>query len=242
MAVAPRITPSRVLLGIAIAAWVLLGFSAPWQSLADDATTATSVALLVWGWSLWLLTAIGLFVPSPISLTAIRCVTPIAVVASFAAVAPLAVFASVVMLVIGFSPLFADVMVQGGAYGEEKRFALRTPVPQMLPTFIAWGVLSFSLIGGSLFITSEKYAVGIPLAIVGLVLSTRVPKLLHRHSRRWLVIVPAGIVIHDHLVLAETVMSPRSVRTVTAALLGTTTSMFTETRESPRSKPVDRIS
>lgn len=210
MAVAPRITPSRVLLGIAIAAWVLLGFSAPWQSLADDATTPTSVALLVWGWSLWLLTAIGLFVPSPISLTAIRCVTPIAVVASFAAVAPLAVFASVVMLVIGFSPIFVDVMVQGGAYGEEKRFALRTPVPQMLPTFIAWGVLCFSLIGGSLFITSEKYAVGIPLAIVGLVLSTRVPKLLHRHSRRWLVIVPAGIVIHDHLVLAETVMSPRS--------------------------------
>lgn len=210
MATAPRITPSRILLGIAVAAWVLVGFSAPWQVLADDASTATSTALLVWGWSLWLVTAIELLVPAPISLTTIRCVTPIAVVASLISVSPLAVFASIVMLMIGFSPLFADVMVQGGAYGEEKRFALRTPVPQMLPTIIAWGVLSFALIGGSLYITSEKYVIGIPLAIVGLVLATRVPKLLHRHSRRWLVIVPAGIVIHDHLVLAETVMSPRS--------------------------------
>lgn len=210
MASEPRITPSRILLGIAVAAWATVGFAAPWHILGDDATTPTSVALLIWGWSLWLVTTIGFFVPSPISLTIIRCVTPIAVVASLGSVSPLATFASIVTLIIGFSPLFADLMVQGGAYGEEKRFALRTPVPQMLPTVIAWGVLSFSLIGGSLYITSGNYLAGIPLAAVGIVLATRVPKMLHRHSRRWLVIVPAGIVVHDHLVLAETVMSPRS--------------------------------
>ena len=210
MAIAPRITPPRILLGIAVAAWVTVGFAAPWQVLADDASTPTSVVLLIWGWSLWLVTAIELLVPSPLSLTTIRCVAPLAVISSLVAVSPLAVFASIVMLIIGFSPLFADVMVQGGAYGEEKRFALRTPVPQMLPTVIAWGVLSFSLIGGSLYITSTQYIIGVPLAPVGILLATRVPKMLHRHSRRWLVIVPAGIVIHDHLVLAETVMSPRS--------------------------------
>lgn len=210
MAIAQRIAPSRVLLGIAVAAWVMVGLAAPWQVLGDGASTATSTALLVWGWTLWLVTAIGLLVPSPLSLTTIRCATPLVVLASLMSVSPLAVFASIVMLIIGFSPLFADVMVQGGAYGEEKRFALRTPVPQMLPTVIAWGVLSFSLIGGSLYITSTQYIIGVPLAAVGILLATRVPKMLHRHSRRWLVIVPAGIVVHDHLVLAETVMSPRS--------------------------------
>lgn len=210
MAKAPQITPPRVLLGIAVLAWIVVGFASPWQILANDASTATSVVLLVWGWTLWVLTAIQLLVPSPISLTSVRCIAPIAVVASFAAVSPLAVFASVVMMVIGFSPLFADVMVQGGAYGEEQRFALRTPVPQMLPTMIAWAILSFALIGGSLFVADQQFIIGIPLSALGVVLATRVPKLLHRHARRWLVIVPAGIVVHDHLVLAETVMSPRS--------------------------------
>lgn len=210
MAVAPAITPTRVLLGISVATWVLVGFSAPWQTLADDASTATSIALLAWGWTLWVFTAIELLVPSPMSLTAVRCISPIAVIASFAAVSPLAIFASVVMLIIGYSSLFADVMVQGGAYGEEQRFALRTPVPQMAPTVVAWAIFSGALVGGSLLLTSQQYIIGAPLTILGIVLATRVPKMLHRHARRWLVIVPAGIVVHDHLVLAETVMSPRS--------------------------------
>jgi len=210
MAWATTITPPRILLGVSVAAWVVLGFASPWKILAEDASTATSLALLMWGWSLWVFTVIELLVPSPMALSAVRCISPIAVVASFIAVSPLAVFASVVVLIIGFSPLFADVMVQGGAYGEEKRFSLRTPIPQMAPTVVAWGVLSFALIGGSLFITDKQYIAGVPLTILGIVLATRVPKMLHRHSRRWLVIVPAGIVVHDHLVLAETVMSPRS--------------------------------
>ncbi|MGA0117972.1 MAG: hypothetical protein ACO3JF_06215 [Ilumatobacteraceae bacterium] len=210
MARALKITPPRIMLGVAVLAWIVVAVAAPWQTLADDSSTATSIAYLSWGWALWLVTAVALLVPSPLSLTAMRCISPVAVIASFGAVSPLSIFASLVALIIGFSPLFADVMVQGGAYGEERRFALKTPVPQMLPTVIAWSVLSFSLIGGTLLTTDEQFAVGIPLLVIGVILATRVPKLLHRHSRRWLVIVPAGIVVHDHLVLAETVMSPRS--------------------------------
>ena len=210
MARALKITPPRIMLGVAVLAWLVVAIAAPWQTLADDSPTATSIAYVSWGWALWLVTAVALLVPSPLSLTAMRCISPIAVIASFGAVSPPSIFASLVALIIGFSPLFADVMVQGGAYGEERRFALKTPVPQMLPTVIAWSILSFSLIGGTLLTTDEQFAVGIPLLVIGVILATRVPKLLHRHSRRWLVIVPAGIVVHDHLVLAETVMSPRS--------------------------------
>ena len=210
MARALKITPPRIMLGVAVLAWLVVAIAAPWQTLADDSPTATSIAYVSWGWALWLVTAVALLVPSPLSLTAMRCISPIAVIASFGAVSPPSIFASLVALIIGFSPLFADVMVQGGAYGEERRFALKTPVPQMLPTVIAWSILSFSLIGGTLLTTDEQLLVGIPLLVIGVIFATRVPKLLHRHSRRWLVIVPAGIVVHDHLVLAETVMSPRS--------------------------------
>ena len=40
---------------------------------------------------------------------------------------------------------------------------------------------------------------------------------MHRLARRWLVLVPAGLVLHDELVLAETVMLPR--RSIDAILL-----------------------
>ena len=51
---------------------------------------------------------------------------------------------------------------------------------------------------------------GAAVTAIGIVLAVRVPRRLHRLSRRWLVIVPAGIVVHDHMVLAETLMVRRS--------------------------------
>ena len=210
MALRTGLTASRAVVGITLAAWVLIAIDAPWTTLADDVSTPLAAAFIVWGWALWTLTSVALLVPSPLSLTTLRCIAPIAVVAGFAAVAPLALFGALVALIVGYSPLFADTMVQGGAYGEEQRFSLRTPVPQMAPTVIAWAVLVGCLLGGTLLAAAQQYVVGVPLAVVGAVLASRIPRMLHRHARRWLVIVPAGIVIHDHLVLAETIMSPRS--------------------------------
>ena len=210
MATRTRLTPSRAIVGITLVAWVLIAINAPWVTLSTDVSTPVAVVFTAWGWALWTLTTVALLVPSPLSLTAIRCIAPIAVVAGFAATAPLALFGALVALIVGYSPLFADTMVQGGAYGEEQRFSLRTPVPQMAPTVIAWGVLVGALLGGTLLTAAQQFFVGIPLVVVGAVLASRVPRMLHRHARRWLVIVPAGIVVHDHLVLAETIMSPRS--------------------------------
>ena len=210
MALRDLVTPSRVILGVATVAWVALALVTPWSTVADSASTAVATTLGVWGWLLWTAVMIALLVPSPVSLTVARCCAPLAAAAGFAALSPVAVFASVVAVMLAFSPLFADVMVQGGAYGEEKRFALKTPVPSMLPTVIAWTLLVATSIGGTLLVSARQFPAGIPVTLVGAVLVTRVPRLLHRHSRRWLVIVPAGVVVHDHLVLAETVMSPRS--------------------------------
>jgi hypothetical protein len=45
---------------------------------------------------------------------------------------------------------------------------------------------------------------------------------LHRFARRWLVVVPAGVVVHDHVVLAETLMVPKAnVRNCGLALADT---------------------
>lgn len=204
------LSPQRVIVGCAISAWIVVAVVAPWHVAADGRTTAVSVVLALWGWASWTSIAVALLVPSPLSITAIRAITPLAVLCSFVAVSPVAIFASVLMILVSMSPLFIDVMVQGGAYGDESRFALRTPIPYVVPAFVAWAALAGSLVGGSLLVAAQIYWFGIPLVALGIVMSRFVPRRLHRLSRRWLVIVPAGIVVHDHLVLAETLMAPRA--------------------------------
>ena len=203
------LSPRTVIVAISLAAWVVLALAAPWHTLADNRSTAVGICLMTWGWVLWTAIAIAYLVPSPMSLTAIRSVTPIAVVCALVAVSPLAIFGAVVAFIVSGSSVLADAMVQGGAYGDEQRFALRTPVPYMAPAVIAWLTLSASLMGGTLLLSAANYVVGVPVTLVGIFLARTVPARLHRLSRRWLVIVPAGIVLHDHLVLGETVMITR---------------------------------
>lgn len=204
-----RIPPpaaQRILVGTTVVSWVLVALTAGWHSLADNTSTPVAAVLIGWGWVLWTSTMVGLFVHSPVSLTLLRVVSPLAVICSVWAGAPLAVFFSMVTWVLTQSSVLADTLVQGGAYGAEQRFALRTPVPYFAPTVVAWAVYCTSVLGGTLLIAAQNFVVGIPVLALGIWLSRSVPKRLHRLARRWLVIVPSGVVVHDHLVLAETMM------------------------------------
>lgn len=191
-----------------MAAWVALALSSPWQTIADDSSRSVAWVVLTWGWLLWTGVGASLLVPSPMSLTIVRILVPLSVVTSIVASLPLAVFCSVVALIVCASSVFVDAMVQGGAYGDEKRFALRTPLPYVVPAVLAWLLYTTSLIGGSLFLAARQYIFGAVLAAIGIILSRTIPRRLHRLARRWLVLVPVGIVVHDHLVLHETIMAP----------------------------------
>ena len=200
--------PERIVVAVVLLAWVLVALSSPWQTIADDASRSVSWVLLTWGWLLWIAVGASLLVPSPMSLTIIRIVIPLSVVVSVVASQPLAVFCSVVALIVCTSPVFVDAMVQGGAYGDETRFALRTPLPYVVPAVIAWVIYTASLVGGSLLLAAQQFVVGAVLVAIGVFLSRSIPQRLHRLARRWLVLVPVGIVVHDHLVLHETIMAP----------------------------------
>lgn len=200
--------PERIAMAVVFLAWVVLALSAPWQAIADDTSRSVSLVLLTWSWLLWTTVGVSVLVPSPMSLTIVRIVVPLSVVVSFAATQPIAVFCSVVALIVCASSVFVDAMVQGGAYGDEKRFALRTPLPYVLPAILAWTIYTVSLVGGSLLLAAEQYIFGAILLVLGILLSWTIPKRLHRLARRWLVLVPVGVVVHDHLVLHETIMAP----------------------------------
>ena len=207
MAKLSPLRPARIAASVVLVAWVVLALSSPWQAIADDASRPVAWVALTWGWLLWTGVGASLLVPSPMSLTIVRIVIPLSVVVSLVASQPLAVFCSVVAFIVSASPVFVDAMVQGGAYGDETRFALRTPLPYVVPAVIAWLLYTAALIGGSLFLAARQYVVGAALVALGVFLSRSIPQRLHRLARRWLVLVPVGIVVHDHLVLHETIMA-----------------------------------
>ena len=217
----PWIAPRTVTLVALAAGWVALGIAAPWHEAGQPHSHAVAVVLVLWGWSSWTIGAVGLLVPSPVSLTALRSIAPLMVVVAAVAASPLALFGAILSWIVVLSSVFVDAMVQGGAYGDETRFALRMPVPAMAPAVVAWLVQCAALIGGTLAVAADRIVVGSVMLLVGLLLLRTVPLRLHKLSRRWLVIVPAGIVVHDHTVLGETFMVPTSklqgVRTVATA-------------------------
>ena len=200
---------SMRLMWAARAVWAAVGMLAPWDTVADGRTAAVSAVLRTWGWTSWLAVMVALFVPAALSLTAVRTLAPAVAVTAYFMGNPVWAFPAVVMLRVLLSRDVADVLVQGSAYGAETRFALRTPVPYLAPAVLVWSALVATTVGGSLLLAVGNPAAGIPVTAAGALLAWKVPVRLHRLSRRWLVVVPAGLVVHDHLVLGETMMVRR---------------------------------
>ena len=123
---------------------------------------------------------------------------------------------------VAFSAETGEAMVQGAAYGQEQRFPLRVPAPVLLPMLLAWLVWAAAVVGGVLLLRHRSWAAGAAVVAVAAGLSWLLARRFHRLSRRWLVVVPAGVVLHDHLVLGETLMVQRqNVSAVGLALADT---------------------
>lgn len=188
------------------------------DALAESGRTARVVFTLA-AWLVWAVGVVAAVWLSPLSLTTIRSLAPLVVVGLVVAtlVRPglsgagvLWPLVSVGLGVAGafgvFLPDYAAVHVQASAYGAESRLPLRVPLPQIAPIVLVWllaagsvTALLFSL-GGEVWWLAA--CTGAAAGVLVWVAATR----LHRFARRWLVIVPAGVVVHDHLLLAETFM------------------------------------
>ncbi len=83
------------------------------------------------------------------------------------------------------------------------RALLLGPIP------LAWTVVVAGVVVGPLLLAHERWVLGVLATVVlgaGAVVAARS---LHQLSRRWLVFVPAGLVIHDLLTLREPVLFQR---------------------------------
>ena len=101
-------------------------------------------------------------------------------------------------------------MVQTAAYGDERRLPLRAPAAMQIPIAVSWVLWLATALTGVLVLAAGKLAAGIVVLLVATALAWLVYQRLHPFSCRWLVSVPAGVVVHDPVVLGETLMVMRA--------------------------------
>lgn len=201
-------------------AWVALALvpSPLGDALAGSRNTAQNVFTIA-AWTLWAIGVGAVAWLSPVSLTAIRSVAPAAlaglVVATLArpnlsegaaAWSLVAVALAVVATFTAFLPDYAAAHVQASAYGAERRLPLRVPVPQVAPILLTWLVTTGATTGCLFALATESWWLAGITGVAACALLWLAATRLHRFSRRWLVVVPAGVVVHDHVLLAETFM------------------------------------
>jgi hypothetical protein len=222
---------SPLRLRLLLAAWFIVGMggAAVVEHAAPGATDAIRWAVRIGAVGTWAAVMVALAVPATVSLTVARMLVPFApLAAAIDAVAgspanrwaPL-LAAGVAVAGLVLSADFGRAFAQGSAYGDEERFPLRPPVAIAATSLVLWCVGSAAVFWGAL--ADHPVAVSVAAVIVGAGVLVLLGRAAHQLSRRFLVFVPAGLVVHDPMVLADNVMLPRdSVRQIALAEAGTT--------------------
>lgn len=187
--------------------------------MLDNRSTPVATTAEIGLWAMWFAGLVALLAPSTVSLTVVRFVSPSLLASALygtiahgesTAGTTGAIAATAMAFVAVMLPATGDPMVNGSSYGPERRLALRPPAALLFgPMQLTWLVMFGATAGGALMIAAANYVAGIPLLIVGFLASWRGAQSLHQLSRRWIVFVPAGFVIHDYWSLAETLLIQR---------------------------------
>ncbi len=178
-----------------------------------------AAARTVGTWAWWLLAGVvlvGVLVPSVATLTVLRATTPLtlvaAVVAWTAGAGPMrgaaAVAASAALVLVVFWAETGRAFVQASAYGHERRYPLRPPATFVAPMAVAWLVWAALVTIGVLATAGRRWLLGGLLLAAAAAAGRFAFVRWHEFTRRWLVLVPAGLVLHDAVVLSETLMVP----------------------------------
>ena len=199
---------------VARSAWILvavIGGSAV-ESAVDGRSSAVAWTAAIGGWGLWAAGALALAIASVWSLTVVRIVVPMSLIATITAGIGGAPAIDLVLLggptVVAAAAVttaeFGRQWVQASAYGDEERFPLRFPVGAGLAAIISWLVWAPALIAGPLLVAARSWFAGVPLCVLAIAGAVLLGPRWHRLSLRWFVLVPAGVVVHDPVVLADT--------------------------------------
>lgn len=198
--------------------WLILPFTAgPLFSRAlEDADEVFRLGATIGLWVIWAALLIASMVPRTETLTAVRVVAPSSLIAVGLSIISLldldtvdfsltlAIVSAGAASLFAFRPAVSDAFVDGSSYGDERRFLLKTPGAIMAgPIQLVWLTIAVGAIAGPVLLLAERWILGGIALAVGWPLAYKAVPILHRLSNRWLVFVPAGMVIHDKTALRE---------------------------------------
>jgi hypothetical protein len=125
--------------------------------------------------------------------------------------------------VVALSAVVGDRFVNGSSYGDERRFPLRPPgVLTLGPIQIAWVVAFAGAITGPLLLGAHVWIAGAVLTAVGFIAAAASIRILHQLAKRWVVFVPAGMVLVDEMALTDGMLTQRHrITSVGPAVEGT---------------------
>ncbi|MBW3649891.1 MAG: hypothetical protein KY458_04915 [Actinobacteria bacterium] len=185
----------------------------------DERSTAVRAVASAGLWGGWAVVLCATLVLHPLGLTLLRMAAPAAVVAAAWSVGPAsdlpalaAVLGTVVAMVVALLPETAVLFVNGPAYPNERRYPLRPPGALLLgPIPLAWAAAVAAPGAAVLLLAAGRWVTGGVVALVAVGGGFVGGRALHGLSRRWVVFVPAGVVLHDPMSLADPVLFRRQV-------------------------------
>jgi len=214
------------------ALWFLLPLTVG-QAASDAVASAEHAVPLVMTAGLWVLWALGMvaaMIPHPVTLTAIRVLAtgtlPLAawtvVDTDASAVSVLAAAHSVSLVVVAISSLVGDSFADGSSYGDERRMLLRPP--SQVGYLFAPIVTALMIAGtatGPLLLANRQWVIGAIALVLGMAVFAIGARSLYQLTQRWIIFVPAGMVLHDLMVLTEPVLFRRTaIERLGAAIAG----------------------
>ncbi len=204
--------------GAAVATWIVTAATAPAGGALPPALypggAAGRVAVTVGLWFAFAVVLAALLLGGPRALTVVRIAVPAAAAVEAWALGAgpslgdaAAVTAAAAALVCAFTvllPAYGEAQVDAASYGDERRFLLRPPGPALLTLVVPlWAMSAAGAVAGPLLLARGAWVAGAVACAAWLPAAALGAHSLFRLSTRWLVFVPNGLVVHDHLAVAE---------------------------------------
>lgn len=273
----PRSTLARLPLlvpWVARLGWLLVALlgGTALEAAAEPRSDAVRWTVAIGGWTIFAIVALCVVIASTPTLAGARALSPLALVGAAAAalggapaldVAALVVPAMVAVTAI-FTAEFGRSWVQASAYGDEERFPLRPPVAAGAAAGVTWALWAAAFVTGPLLLAARAWIPGVLLSALGMAGALFLAPRWMRLAGRWLVLVPAGLVVRDPIVLSETLMlrsdevaaiqlapadtdaadltGPASGYVVEVATVQPTTAVFARTPTEPTGKAIHLLS
>jgi hypothetical protein len=265
---------ARLLPWVARLAWVLVAVvgGGALEGAVDGRSGAVRWTVAVLGWTLWAAVALGLVIAATATLGLVRVLSPLSLLAAGTAAIAGSAATDVAVLVVPamlavsavFTAEFGRAWAQASAYGDEERFPLRPPAAAGAAAAVTWVVWAAAAFAGPLLVAARVWIVGGLLSALAVAGAAFLAPRWMRLAGRWLVLVPAGLVVRDPIVLGETLMlrradiaaiglapadteaadltGPASGYVLQVTTTGTTTAVFAPTPSEPNGRAIHLLS